>query len=199
MSAVTIKIETRGIGESLADLQRLRNGLANRGPMHAQLAVDVKDFTRKYLVEDTRHATAAALGATPTGHRTKIGQSENIIEADSDAERAMLRIPRNTGLGRAFHDFDVKMRGKLMVRSASALTYGKSPRDFPEGVLKFGMINQRFPGLVFAADNSPAYFLMRKYHQDQDRTLLPSDEAYAEAGRRSTKAYLVNILRKLPA
>jgi len=199
MSELGITIDVLGVRESLADLQRLRNALANPAPLHAQMAGDVKDFTRAYLRADTRHATAAKLSATPTGHREKIGTSENIIEADSDATRAVLRIPRNTGLGRAFHAMDVRMRGKLMVRSASALTYGKSPRDFPEGVLKPGTINERFPGLVFAADNSPAYFFMRSYHQDQDRTLLPSDDAYAETGRRSAKTYLVNVLRLLPA
>lgn len=199
MSGVMIQVDIQGIEESLMDLQRLRNALAERGPMHAQMATDLKDFTREYLVADTRHATAAKLGATPTGHREKIGKSETIIEAHSDAQRARVLIPVNTGLGRAFHPIDLKALDKLLVRSASALTYGKSPRDFPEGVLKFGMIQGRFPGLVFAADNAPAYFLMRKMHQDQDRTLLPSDAAYAEAGRRSVHTYLVNVLRLLPS
>ena len=198
MSAVMIKTDVLGVRESMADLQLLRNALADRGPLHAQLAVDVRDFTRRYLVEDTRHATAMALGATPTGHRAKIGESETMIEADSDAQRAVLRIPTSTGLGRAFHDIDFKMRGKFLLRAACPATYGKSPRDFPEGVLKFGMINQRFPGLVFSADHSPAYYFMRKVHQDQDRTLLPSNEGYAAKVRESARSYLVNVLRQLP-
>ena len=199
MSAVTIKIDVLGVRESMADLQRLRNALANRGPLHSQLALDMRECTCNYLLSTPRHATAAALGAMPTGHRENIANDEKIIEADSDAQRAVLRIPANTGLGRAFHAIDIKMRGKFLVRAACAATYGKSPRDFPEGVLKFGMINQRFPGLVFSADHSPAYYFMRQVHQDQDRALLPSDEAYAAKGRDSARTYLVNVLRQLPS
>ncbi len=198
MSAVTIQIDVLGLRESMADLQRLRNALANRGPMHADMVVVLANYTREHLINDTHHATAEALGAMPTGHRAKIGKSPNAIEEKSDAQRAMLLIEANTGLGRAFHDIDIKMRGKFLVRAACAATYGKSPRDFPEGVLEFGMINQRYPGLVFAANHSPAYFFMRKVHQKQDRTLLPSDEGYAAKGREAARDYLVKVLRLLP-
>ena len=198
MSAVTIQIDVLGVAESMADLQRLRNALANRGPMHSKLALDMRECTRNYLLSTPRHATAMELGANPTGFRENIANDEKIIEAESDAQRAVLRIPVNTGLGRAFHDIDIRMRGKYLVRAASPATYGKSPRDFPEGVLKFGMINQRFPGLVFSADNSPAYFFMRKVHQNKDRTLLPSDEQYIAKGRESAGDYLVNVLRQSP-
>jgi hypothetical protein len=193
--SLTINVTVRGMTEATGYLQNLRNALADRTQLNTQLAMDMREFTQAYLIADERHATAEALGATPTGHRAKIGKSENLIEAQATREAAVLRIPRNTGLGRAFHDVDIKMRDKMLVRAAAAATYGKSPRDFAEGVLKFGIINERFPGLVFAADNAPAFFLMRKVHQKQDRTLLPSDEGYAEAARRSMTAYLTRLLQ----
>jgi len=201
MSGVMIQVDIRGIEESMADLQRIRNAFADRAPMHARLATDVKDFTRKYLVGDSRHATAAKLGAIPTGHRTRIGESENMIEADSDSQRAVLRIPASTGLGRAFHDVTlVPGSGRTYLTvPACARTYGKSVRDFPEGTFKFAIFKtHRGPCPVFlwaGKGGTVAYWLRREIIQKQDRTLLPSDEGYIKAGRESARTYLVNVLR----
>ncbi len=196
MSALVLKVELSGIDAVAADVQRMRNALSDRGPLHAQMAVDVRDFTRDYLAADDNHATAEALGATPTGFRKKSGAG---IEADSDDQNAILRIPRNTGLGRAFHDIDIIARDKLLTQACHALTYGRSARDFPEGVLEFAIVEERFPALVFAASGETAYWLRRKVHQKQDRTLLPSDEDFTDVALRSARVYLTNILLHLPS
>lgn len=192
MSAdLTIRVDVTGLVDAVSAVQAQRNALANRQPMHAQMAMDIRKFTRAYLAADDRHASARKLGAVPTGFRAKIASEQGGIEADSDNASAIMRIPRNTGLGRAFRAVDISWNGvKRMVRPACAATYGKSPRDFPEDAFKYGLVQGRFPALLWRADDTPAFFLMKKYHQDQDRTLLPSDEDLTAMAELSALTYL---------
>jgi hypothetical protein len=195
-TALTITVDIRGASAAMAQVQEVRNALTHRGPLHGQMALDVRDYTRQSLAQDTRHTTAAKLGATPTGHRKKSGAGIEAVGTDAEA---ILRIPRDTGLGRAFGDVNIAMRGKMLTIPASAATYGKTARDFPQGVLKPGVAQGRFPALVFAATGEPAFWLVRKVHQRQDRTLLPSDEGFASAAQRSAELYLRKIIKASPA
>jgi len=208
MNPVPLTIEVRGIDEAAWTLQALRSTLANRAPLHAALAVEAGNFTRDYLRTTPRHKTAQALGATPTGFREKSAQK---ISAVSDADGAVLRIPRTTGLGRAFGDVTITPRpGRTYLTiPAHKETYGRGPRDgFPTGAFDFVIYQAAggpCPALVWAETSGGhmkgdvAFWLRRSVTQKQDRTLLPSDAGYRDLGRRTCVAYIANFIYQTPA
>ena len=188
---LTIQVEVTGLQDADASVQAIRNALANRGQLHSKMALGVRDVTRDYLKADSRHATARSLGANPIGFRAKIAGEQGGIEAEGSDSQGVVRIPRNSGLGRAFRDFNIDWNGtKRLTIPACAATYGKSARDdFAEGVLKLGSVQGRFPALVFS-DGSPAYWLVKHVHQSQDRSLLPSDAGWRNAACMSAQTFL---------
>jgi hypothetical protein len=197
MSALTIQITLSGGSETDMALQALRNSLARRGPMHAVMAVRGKTFTQDYLRQQKRHRSAERLGATPSGHHAK---AANSVEAASDDAEATIRIPRRTGLGRAFSDVVLRPGSgrKYLTIPGHAKTYGKSVRDFPEDTFKFAIIHswRIFVVLMFAEGpykGEVGYWLKREVIQKQDRTLLPSDEGYAGVARRAAIEYLTQL------
>lgn len=200
MNPIPLTIDVIGIAEATGELQLIRRGLADRSQLHAAMAVDMVNITRDYLTKDARHATAQRLGAQPTGFRAL---SAKFLEADSDAEAAIMRIPRSTGLGRAFSDILIlpgSGRTYLTI-PATAETYGKVVRDFPEGTFKFAIFQgaKPFPTLTWAEDGGThkkgdvAWYLRRSVKQKQDRTLLPSDTAYQEIARRRSVLYIASL------
>ena len=193
MSALNIEVTISGVEGFDRDLQAFRNAIANRKPLHARMAVDAAKFTADYLRKDSDHKTAARLGATPTGFRAKNAAA---VQPDSDATQAMVRIPRRTGLGRAFHDVVLTPGSgrKYLTLPAHARTYGKSVRDFPAGTFTFAHMG-RFRALIFVAEpdkGKVGYWLKRSVTQKQDRTLLPTDQGYQDVGRRSALSYITS-------
>lgn len=196
MSALKIEVSISGVAAFDRDLQAFRNAIADRKPLHARMAVDAVKFTRDYLLADTDHKTANRLGAAPSGFRAKNAAS---VQPDSDDTQAMVRIPRRTGLGRAFGDV-VLTPGSgrtYLTIPAHQTTYGKSVRDFPEDTFRFAVITswRVFVALVFADGpykGEVGYWLKRTVTQKQDRTLLPTDQGYQEVGRRSALSYITS-------
>lgn len=196
MNPAPLTIEIHGMDEAEATLQAMRTALANRGPLHAEMAVNAQQATQEYLRSDTDHATAQRLGATPTGFRSWSAQQ---IKAASDESAAIVRIPRNTGLGRAFGEITIRPRpGRTFLTiPATARTYGKGPRDFGADELEFAIIfTHRGPAPVFkfVKTGEVAFWLRRVVTQKQDRTLLPSDDTYREIGRRTIIAHIANLV-----
>src|SRR5690606_38918242 len=114
----------------------------------------------------------------------------------SDREAARVSIPRDTGLGRAFHDITIRPinGGKFLVNADHKRTYGKSPREFPDDMFRFALVGGRHTALVFARKGDPdygtvAYWLRREVTQEQDRTLLPSDQTYLAVGTAAARRY----------
>ncbi len=194
MSEVVITVN---LDQATEAVQALRNALVNRRPMHQRIAEDAAEFTKDYLRETGRHATADRLGAKPTGFRAKNAQ---LVESAFDDEKSYVRMPRRTGLGRAFGEMVILPgAGRTFLTLAdSAQTYGKRVGDFPEGTFEFKIVQGRFPALVFKGTDEVGYYLARKVRQKQDRTLLPSDEDYVEVGSRSGMTYLSNLLANEP-
>ncbi len=193
MSALKIEVSISGVEGFDRDLQAFRNAIADRKPLHARMAVDAVKFTRDYLLADTDHKTANRLGAAPTGFRAKNAAA---VQPDSDDTQAMVRIPRRTGLGRAFGDVVLSPGSgrTYLTIPAHAQTYGKSARDFPEDTFRFAFLG-RFRALVFADGpykGEVGYWLKRTVTQKQDRTLLPTDQGYQEVGRRSALSYITS-------
>jgi hypothetical protein len=198
MSAHSLTIDVRGLAQATGELQRIRNGIANRGKLNAAIAVDAQQLTQAYVAGHSRHKTAQKLGATPTGHHQR---SAKRIEAASDNEAAIIRIPRDTGLGRAFSSAVIRpgTGRKYLTIPACAETYGKVVRDFPAGTFAFTIVGGRFAALMWKKAGGShnawtvAYWLRREVNQKQDRTLLPSDAAYQELGRRRAVVYIASL------
>lgn len=201
MNPVPLTIDVIGLAEAAGEVQAIRGALADRSQLHAKMAVDAAEFTRAYVAGSNEHKTAQRLGAQPTGFRARAAKR---IEADSDAEAAIVRIPRNTGLGRAFADITlVPGTGRTYLTTpACAETYGKVVRDFPEGTFKFAIFlaaRGPCPALLWEQDGGShkkddvAWWLRRKVIQKQDRGLLPSDKDYQEGARDIAVVYLSSL------
>lgn len=172
-------------------VQALRNGLASREELHSEIAVAVRESFVNYLSRLERHKTAQQLGATPTKHLAK---SALRIEADADGAAAYLRIPRSTGLGRAFRDLTITPGSgkKYLTIPAHRTTYGKRAGEIT-AELRFAMVGGRHRALVFASGpdvGSVAYWLRTSVTIQQDRTLLPSDGITRATARAATVRYL---------
>ena len=190
----TMRIDTRGLAETAEEVQRLRGGLANRAHLHGKIAVEAAAATRNYLARQTAHVSAARLGAKPTGHRLRAARG---IEAASTADTSILRIPRTSGLQRAFSDILIRPGSgkKFLTIPADKRTYGRRAGEFPEGTFRFAFsVERRTPLLVFADGSGVAYFLKGSVLQKQDRTLLPSDKDYRAIARNSTRDYIDELL-----
>ena len=201
MSTVVVNVAVTGMDEQDALLRAIISGLSSRMELHADIANFATLKTAEYLESDENHTTAAKLGATPTGFRRK---SAARLQAEWDETAAIVRIPRNTGLGRAFHDVDILPKGgrKYLAIPADARTYGKGPRDFPEGTFEFGMAmeNGKFhKALIFVSDGKPGFYLIRKAHQKQDRDLLPSDDAFRALAREESIRYIQSLTERTAA
>lgn len=202
MSGPTLTIETSGLGEGMAAAQAIRNALADRRPLHAELAGHALEFTRGYLRRLNRHKTAQRLGARPTNHYER---SAMAIQGESDESGAILRIPRSTGLGRAFGFVVIRPTGgrKFLTIPASAETYGRQAGEWPEDTFYFATVRISrgpMPVLMWAADGGNhkkgevAFWLRRAVYQKQDPTLLPSDEAYLKLGEQVLVAHIENLI-----
>lgn len=183
-------------------VQALRNALADRRPLHAAMAGTAAEFTRRYLRGLNRHRTAQRLGAAPTNHYEA---AAGAVTADATQEEAIIRIPRRTGLGRAFREITLRPTGgrKWLTIPATGETYGRTAGEFGQGTLDFAIIYTHrgpTPVLVWAADGGShkkrdvAFWLRRSVTQKQDRSLLPSNDAFQTIARESAVAHIRNLL-----
>jgi hypothetical protein len=177
-------------------LQALRNGIAERAQLHAEIAVAGESFVKKYLRGLSRHKTANQLGANPTNHLEKASAT---VTSTSNSDAAVVQIPSRTGLRRAFVDFDIvpKNGRKYLTIPAHRTTYGKRAGEITES-LRFAIVGGRHKALVFDSGpdiGSVAYWLRTKVHIKQDRSLLPSDAALQAVGRKASIDYVTGLLR----
>lgn len=202
MNPEPLTIEVTGLDESLAMTEALRDALTDRSVLHAEMAGNMLEFSRQYLLSTPRHNTAEKLGARPTNFRAA---NARVLQAASDADAAILRIPRNTGLGRSFGPITIRPLGgrKFISIPNMAETYGRQPSEFPDDTFDFAVIFTHrgpTPVLMWAESGGDhkkgeiAFWLRREVTQKQDRTLLPSDESYQELGRRTVIAYYQHLI-----
>jgi hypothetical protein len=165
--------------------------------------VKAQQLTSDYVSRSNRHASAQRLGATPSGFRERAARR---IEGASDDTAAILRIPRTTGLGRAFHDVTLRPgtgRTYLTIPGC-AETYGKVVGDFPAGSFAFTILGGRYPALMWVKAGgshqewSLAYWLRREVVQRQDRALLPSDAGYTALASEAAKTYIASLIYRAP-
>lgn len=180
MKTLTITLDTEGLAESAEAVQRLRNALTNRSQLHAHLAVFAKENLREDISSIQSHNTANRLGARPTEHLAKTARK---IEAQSNAEEAVILIPRASRLRAAFGTYTINPGAgkKFLAIPASAKTYGKRPREISERLkfVPFGGAGGRFKALTFE-DGEIAYWLKTSVTIKEDKTLIPFDLLAAE-------------------
>ena len=197
MPEVILNIQVTGQDAVDRDLRCILSGLGDRSQLHAAIATEATEMTREYLQGLNRHRTANRLGAAPTNFRERNAIS---LQPACDEASASMLIPRNTGLGRAFHDVvTVPGSGKTYLTiPACARTYGKVVRDFPEGTFKFAILHAHrpFPVLLFVDTGEVGYWLRRSVFQKQDRTLLPTTDAWGAVARRTSVAYVNNVIQQ---
>ena len=196
MSALKIEISINS-GGAVASLQQLRAALADRSEFHQVMAGAVRELITDHLTQSNRHSSAQRLGATPSGHLQKAAKR---IESDGDEVAGYVRIPRDTGLNRAFTDVTLIPGSgkKFLTIPAHQRTYGKSVSDFGEGTFKFASLNTHrgiVPVLMFASNGKNkgevAYWLRTSVKQKQDRSLLPSNEGMQQVARKDAREYII--------
>lgn len=200
-----LSVDITGMAEALGEVQRLRDAITNRGPMHAAIAGTLLPFTQEYVVKNATHKNADRLGAQRTGFRDKAADT---LGSGSDDEFAFVSIPRVTGLGRAFYDVTIRPGSgrKYLTIPECAETYGHVARDFGKDAFKFSFSAELPDGsfvtaLVWTESSGKhekgdvAYSLWTEIGIKQDRTLLPRDEDFERVGRETAQAYLAYILK----
>lgn len=163
-------------------LNRLNRAMTgDRTEFHGYVARRASERSRLHVrtLAPHRHQTADKMGAKRSGFLERAAGS---IEPEADARAAYLVFPRNFGLQRAFRPIDiVPLNGKQWLTiPATAETYGRRAGEFTG--LFFKIVGGRYPALILSRNKrefTVAFWLMRRVHQEQDRSLMPSDEEFA--------------------
>jgi hypothetical protein len=195
--AISLKIEIESARVE-ALLQRFIGGLRERTPMNEQVGLRGAELTRNHLsaIAQTRHRTAQALGAAPTGFWAQ-GAEKTSSTADEEGATISINQP---GIGRVAHDVTIAPGGgkKYLTIPAIADAYGKLARTFPDltpmirwkdGERRAVALGKK-SGTGKEATFTVFYWLVKNVFQPQDRTLLPSDEEYRLAALAGVRDYV---------
>lgn len=192
--SLRLRITVDEVPAARGAVETLRAHLRDRRRLHASIAGEAEKLTTRYLRGLNRHATARRLGAKPTHHYENAARG---VESASDQSGAEVRIPRSTGLARAFGDLVIRPGSgrTYLTLPAHRRTYGKRAREFD---LDFRIVGGRHAALVFASGDTDAgtvaFWLRKMVRIPQDRSLLPSDRAYTAAAEGAADRYAREIL-----
>lgn len=223
--SLSTQVDVSGAERVRAYLTKLHATLDEPGErvhLHRSIASYTATLTARYLttLAGTRHDTARRLGANPSGHLARA--AESVISEGTD-QAAVVSVV-SPGLRRAFGPMTIQPRNgaKYLTIPATAEAYNRRAGSFNDLRLAvFG--GGRYLALVKAEQSSLAdrkrsgfetdqqqaglgwrrrgtiyYWLKKSVTQPQDRSLLPSDEDYAEEAVEGIKAYL-RLLRAAEA
>jgi hypothetical protein len=218
--SVLLELEIGGDAQRL--LAQIQEQMIDRSALNYDIATRAENTTRDYLASlaNTRHATADGLGATPTGHLERAAES---VASTSDAEAATISIT-SPGISRAFSDITITPSGskKYLTIPATAEAYGQRAGAFSDlrlavfkgGVLAlvkadqsrlsdrkesgYGIESKAAKGasapLKTAQRPQVYYWLVKSVTQQQDRTLLPSDDLLQTAAEEGVRDWLKDFL-----
>ena len=175
-------------------------GAAGRHNLFSAAAAAVCDIVRRHIAHEStlRHATAARLNATPTGHLEKAAR-KTVFHADADHGEVVIPAP---GFGRAFHDVEITpTNAPNLTLPISAYSYGRRVKEMRGLGWKFftparGHAKEDilfgYRGKGKDKEVVPLYLLKKRVQQKQDRSLLPGD---AEITMTATRAMMSEIYR----
>lgn len=201
MSGISLSVDVQDGAKPL--VSELISRLTNRTGLHQAIGMRARTLTREHLISlaGTRHASAARLGATPSGHWAQAAE-KSTYAADSGAATVTVTQP---GIGRAFHDVDIYPSGgaKALTIPLIAQAYNLRAADVWAAEELFIPKREDQSGKAVAgkrrSDGSfqPWYLLVPSVHQAQDRSLLPSDTEYERAAVDGAIDYLKFVRRSL--
>ena len=180
-------------------LQQMGATLADRRDINENIGMRVETLCKRYVQQDagSRHKSASALGAGPTGF---LGGAVEGISSSSDEYGIDIDF-RHFWFAAVGHDVDLRASDyghKLFTIPADAEAYGHrimigggQPR-FPGGFWKKSK-EGGVPIYVMPDGNGglkTLYIGTPKIHQPQDRTRLPSDEEIAGTAKDELKSQL---------
>lgn len=183
-------IQIKATDEATPILVELRSELTNRTELNKYIGASSEAGTRSYLrkIAPNKHATANKLGASPTGYLIKRAE---LVEGTGNRDRAKITV---TGaiFKRVFGPVTVTARKKKMLTIPwRAEAYGKRAGEFGDELFVY----RSKQGRAFLARNVGGimqllYLLKRSVTLPQDRSLLPSDEQFAQFAELAARAYL---------
>jgi len=199
MSGISLSVDVQDGAKPL--VSELISRLTNRTGLHQAIGMRARTLTWEHLISlaGTRHASAARLGATPSGHWAQAAE-KSTYAADSGAATVTVTQP---GIGRAFHDVDIYPSGgaKALTIPLIAQAYNLRAASVWESEGLF-VVRTKNSGKAVAvkrlADGSlqPWYLLVPHVHQKQDRSLLPSNEEYTDAAKQGARDYVDYLLTR---
>ncbi|MGC4068419.1 MAG: hypothetical protein QM784_27990 [Polyangiaceae bacterium] len=163
-------------------LRQLVEGVGQPAGLRHRIAGRVERITRDYILRTGagRHKTAQRLQAAPTLHYVRSAQT---VAARATNDGVQMTV-RGEIYARLDRDVTVRPRGaKYLTIPASRMAYGRRAREI-SGLVVIRMKTGRL-ALVRRTGSGPLksivvyYWLARSARLPQDRTLLPSDAAYA--------------------
>lgn len=203
---MAVRIETKMEGKAGEFLARLQAQLgdAGRKKLDGAAAKSVASLVRRHLsaLGQNRHATAKKLGATPTNI---IGRTAEDVSARQEDADTFVVVPHPM-FWRAFRDVEIAPRNaKALAIPVAGEAYDKAPRSFADLFVWSRKRKTNGPddkGAAFLArrkgDALQLLFLLwrGRLTQEQDRSLLPSDEELAKAAKSGIAAEIRRIRAK---
>lgn len=220
--SISISVEDAGIRENMAMMIRM---LSDRSGVNEAISKHARAITREYLLvlAETKHATAARLGADPTGHLSRAAENTS---ATFDAQAATVTV-KSPGISRAARDVTITPTGGRqwltlpMISYAYGRTVSQVQRELAIKLFRPIRKGARGSGLGITditgrkvsqfeeadkmnvlATSVPGggmqfvFALVRSVFQRQDRELLPSDIAYMDAAKAGVRDYISFLFGK---
>lgn len=166
---------------------------------NTRVAASEEAFFRDYLTETAsfRHRTAQRLGAEATGFLERAAESP---EGTADDKAAYIHLSPREAFARAFGRVTItpKAGSKWLTIPAHRLAYGRRAGTMPG--LDFVQFSEDLAALVGRAkstgESTVYYWLKKEVTQEQDRSLLPSDEAIGEVALEAIKDHFIEVSNK---
>lgn len=181
-------------------MQIFMDGLRSKAGLHEAVGRRALSLTRNHLLQiaETRHETAQSLGASPSGHWAQATEKTTM---KSSEEMALISV-KHPGIGRAAHDVDIVPKGGMYLTIALiAAAYNRRARRVPglffvrpKGA-DYALLGKR-EGKGESAQVTWWYLLVQSVHQQQDRSLMPSEEEYRQAVLEGINDYVGYLIER---
>lgn len=189
-----INIEVEVLESSV--LKDLQAELADLTPLNEYIGATAAEGTRIHIrsAADTRHTTAEALGASPTGYLTKRADLVSYTASSTAVEVVVTGAIFRRVIGPVTV---LPVAAKMLTIPWRAEAYGRRAREFGD---LFVYVSKRSSGMAFLARKEgktiQLYYLLKSMVVlPQDTGLLPTTEQYAQAAELGARGYLKKQLQ----
>lgn len=193
MAAVEIKVNLPEFDYAERLQSQMNSVLLNAG---SNLAKCIRRHMR--MLARTRHGSSSALGAKPSNHF----KATDVLEPKIGEDSSVVVAVTTPGISRAYHDIDIYPKeARALAIPLHASAYGISPREINDRGL-YTMFRIKKNGtkgnvLYRSEDNKliPMYALTQHVHQEQDPTLMPSNEEMTSEAIKGAETAIREILK----